>query len=100
MFQYTGVNLNRQLVSRVKIQIYVPDIGRVLPVYVADRYEGFGALLPSLDEVALDHLCVPKTSSVSSPPQVSNWRQMSAKSPTHGVRRVNKTSQRASRKCQ
>ncbi len=35
-----------------------------------------------------------------SPPQGSNWRQMSAKSPTHGVRRVNKTSQRASRKCQ
>src|SRR5438034_11762049 len=33
-----------------------------------------------------------------SPPQGSNWRQMSAKSPTHGVRRVNKTSQRASRK--
>src|SRR5437879_933307 len=35
-----------------------------------------------------------------SPPQVSNWRQKVAKSPTHGVRRVNKTSQRASRKCQ
>src|SRR5262249_36803877 len=33
-------------------------------------------------------------------PQVSNWPQMTTKSPTHGVRRVNKTSQRASRKCQ
>src|ERR1700693_6267125 len=27
-----------------------------------------------------------------SPPQVSNCRQMTAKSPTHGVRRLNKTS--------
>src|SRR5713226_4630475 len=32
--------------------------------------------------------------SLSSPQvQVSNWRQMTAKSPTHGVRRLNKTSQ-------
>src|SRR5260370_19048387 len=35
-----------------------------------------------------------------SPPQGSNWRHMSAKSPTHVASRVNKTSQRASRKCQ
>jgi hypothetical protein len=26
------------------VTIHVPDIGRVLPVYVADRYEGFDAL--------------------------------------------------------
>jgi hypothetical protein len=26
------------------VTIHVPDIGRLLPVYVADRYEGFDAL--------------------------------------------------------
>jgi hypothetical protein len=32
----------------------VPDIGRVLPVYVADRYEGFDALpFPELDEAVV-----------------------------------------------
>jgi glycosyltransferase involved in cell wall biosynthesis len=36
------------------VTIHVPDIGRVLPVYVADRYEGFDALpFPELDEAAL-----------------------------------------------
>jgi glycosyltransferase involved in cell wall biosynthesis len=36
------------------VRIYVPDIGRVLPVYVADHYEGFDALpFPELDETAL-----------------------------------------------
>src|SRR5262249_51814665 len=36
------------------VRIYVPDIGRVLPVYVADHYECFDALpFPELDETAL-----------------------------------------------
>jgi glycosyltransferase involved in cell wall biosynthesis len=36
------------------VTIHVPDIGRVLPVYVADRYEGFDALpFPELDDAAL-----------------------------------------------
>jgi len=36
------------------VTIHVPDIGRVLPVYVADHYEGFDALpFPELDEAAL-----------------------------------------------
>jgi glycosyltransferase involved in cell wall biosynthesis len=34
---------------------YLPDIGRALPVYVADRYEGFDAVpFPQLDDAALD----------------------------------------------
>lgn len=38
------------------VTIHVPDIGRVLPVYVADHYEGFDALpFPELDEAALGH---------------------------------------------
>jgi hypothetical protein len=38
------------------VTIHVPDIGRVLPVYVVDRYEGFDALpFPELDEAALGH---------------------------------------------
>jgi glycosyltransferase involved in cell wall biosynthesis len=36
------------------VTIHVPDIGRILPVYVADRYEGFDAMpFPELDEAAL-----------------------------------------------
>ena len=38
------------------VTIHVPDIGRVLPVYVADHYDGFDALpFPKLDEAALNH---------------------------------------------
>jgi glycosyltransferase involved in cell wall biosynthesis len=38
------------------VHVHVPDIGRVLPVYVADEYEGFDAVpYPELDEAALQH---------------------------------------------
>ena len=38
------------------VQVHVPDIGRVLPVYVADRYEGFEAKpYPELSEAELEH---------------------------------------------
>ena len=38
------------------VTIHTPDIGRILPVYVADRYEGFDALpFPQLDDAALKH---------------------------------------------
>ena len=38
------------------VTIHVPDIGRVLPVYVSDRYEGFDAVpFPELDDEALGH---------------------------------------------
>jgi len=33
----------RELRSQVRITAYRPDIGRVLPLYVADDYEGFDA---------------------------------------------------------
>jgi glycosyltransferase involved in cell wall biosynthesis len=37
------------------VEVHVPDIGRVLPVYVADRYEGFDAKpYPELSEAELD----------------------------------------------
>jgi glycosyltransferase involved in cell wall biosynthesis len=36
--------------------VYNPDIGRVLPVYVADEYEGFDAVpFSEIDDAALDH---------------------------------------------
>lgn len=39
-----------------RVTIHVPDIGRLLPVYVADHYEGFDALpFPDIDEAALGH---------------------------------------------
>ncbi|HEY1275461.1 MAG TPA: glycosyltransferase family 4 protein [Thermoleophilaceae bacterium] len=35
--------------------VWLPDIGRVLPVYVADRYEGFDAVpYPDLDDAAVE----------------------------------------------
>jgi len=39
-----------------KVKVYTPDIGRVLPVYVADEYEGFEAITyDKLSEEQLDH---------------------------------------------
>ena len=38
------------------VTVYVPDIGRVLPVYVADTYDGFDAKpYPELTDEELDH---------------------------------------------
>jgi glycosyltransferase involved in cell wall biosynthesis len=38
------------------VHVYVPDIGRVLPVYVADRYEGFEAIpFPRLADEQVAH---------------------------------------------
>src|SRR3954471_24416117 len=38
------------------VTAYVPDIGRILPVYVADQYEGFDAVrLPDMDDDAIEH---------------------------------------------
>ena len=38
------------------VTIHVPDIGRLLPVYVADHYDGFDALpFPDINEAALSH---------------------------------------------
>jgi hypothetical protein len=58
--------------------------------------------LASLKAVWRSHPYLPALhpSFAVSPPQLSNPRQITAKSPTHGVRRLNRTSQRASRKCQ
>jgi glycosyltransferase involved in cell wall biosynthesis len=39
----------------VRCTVYLPDIGRTLPVYVADEYEGFDAVpFPALDDEALE----------------------------------------------
>ena len=38
------------------VTVHNPDIGRVLPVYVADEYEGFDAVpFPELSDSDLDH---------------------------------------------
>jgi glycosyltransferase involved in cell wall biosynthesis len=38
------------------VNVHVPDIGRVLPVYVADTYAGFDAVpFSELDDAAIDH---------------------------------------------
>ena len=39
----------------VRCTVYLPDIGRTLPVYVADRYEGFDAVpFPDTDDASLE----------------------------------------------
>ena len=48
---------------------HVPDIGRVLPVYVADRYEGFDAVtFAELDDDALGHYLDANVAAVRSVP--------------------------------
>jgi glycosyltransferase involved in cell wall biosynthesis len=45
-----------ELSDDVRCTAYLPDIGRTLPVYVADEYEGFDAVrLPDLDDDAIEH---------------------------------------------
>jgi len=45
----------RELRSQVRITAYRPDIGRVLPLYVADDYEGFDARpFPELDDAEVE----------------------------------------------
>ena len=40
----------------MRATVYRPDIGRVLPLYVADRYEGFDARpFPDLSDEELEH---------------------------------------------
>jgi glycosyltransferase involved in cell wall biosynthesis len=47
------------------VHIHNPDIGEILPVYVADRYEGFTALpFPELDDAQLDHYLEANVSAV------------------------------------
>jgi len=44
-----------ELRSPVRVTVYRPEIGRVLPVYVADHYEDFDAVpFPELDEAAVE----------------------------------------------
>src|SRR5919199_1679581 len=49
----------------VRCTAYLPDIGRTLPVYVADRYEGFDAVrLPDLDDEAIERYVAANASAV------------------------------------
>jgi glycosyltransferase involved in cell wall biosynthesis len=51
------------------VTIHVPDIGRVLPVYVADRYEGFDAVpFADLTDDALRHYIDANVNAVRSVP--------------------------------
>jgi glycosyltransferase involved in cell wall biosynthesis len=51
------------------VTIHVPDIGRLLPVYVADQYEGFDALpFPDIDETALRHYLDANITAIRSAP--------------------------------
>ena len=51
------------------VTVHLPEIGRVLPVYVADRYEGFEAVpYPELDDDALTHYLEANVAAVRSVP--------------------------------
>src|SRR5256885_121630 len=48
------------------VTVYNPDIGSVLPVYVADRYEGFEAkTFPELSDEELDHYIIANVRAVT-----------------------------------
>jgi glycosyltransferase involved in cell wall biosynthesis len=50
----TGGECNED--GRGTVSVHVPDIGRVLPVYVSDAYEGFDAKpFPELSDTELEH---------------------------------------------
>jgi len=52
------------------VTVHVPDIGRVLPVYVADTYEGFDAKpYPELTDDELDHYIAANVEAVRAGPK-------------------------------
>ena len=52
------------------VTVHNPDIGRVLPVYVADRYEGFDAKpYPELSDAELDHYIDANVAAVRAAPE-------------------------------
>jgi glycosyltransferase involved in cell wall biosynthesis len=52
------------------VTVHNPDIGRVLPVYVADRYEGFDAKpYPELSDGELDHYIEANVAAVRAAPE-------------------------------
>ena len=53
--------------------VHNPDIGRVLPVYVADRYEGFDAKpYPELSDAELDHYIEANVAAVQAAPRATS----------------------------
>ena len=51
------------------VTVHVPDIGRVLPLYVADQYEGFDAKpYPELTDEELDHYIAANVEAVRAAP--------------------------------
>jgi glycosyltransferase involved in cell wall biosynthesis len=51
------------------VTVHIPDIGRVLPVYVADTYEGFEAKpYPELTEAELEHYLAANVDAVRAAP--------------------------------
>jgi glycosyltransferase involved in cell wall biosynthesis len=52
------------------VTVHNPDIGRVLPVYVADRYDGFDAKpYPELSDAELDHYIDANVAAVRAAPE-------------------------------
>ena len=55
--------------------VHNPDIGRVLPVYVADRYEGFEAKpYPELSDAELEHYLDANVAAVPGRSARRTWR--------------------------
>src|SRR5215212_3359451 len=52
------------------VTVHIPDIGRVLPVYVADEYEGFDPKpYPDLTDAELDHYLAANVDAVRAVPR-------------------------------
>jgi hypothetical protein len=71
------------------VTVHVPDIGTVLPVYVADTYEGFEAkTYPELTDEELEHYLAANVEAVRPRPRrtwrsrtTSSWRRWSWRGP-------------------
>src|SRR4051795_6697268 len=58
-----------ELTGPGSVTVHIPDIGRVLPVYVADAYEGFDAkTYPELSAEELDHYLAANVDAVRAAP--------------------------------
>ena len=64
------------------VTVHEPDIGRVLPVYVADTYEGFDAVpFSELDDAALNHYLEANVAAV----RASRTRRRAGQPPRDGA---------------
>src|SRR4051812_20350040 len=69
--RWKNVELDIEVIREpVRVTAYLPDIGRILPVYVADEYEGFDAKpYPELSDEQIEHYIAANVEAVRAAPE-------------------------------